>query len=90
MVENAAYIAFFIMIISFFLAFYRLLKGPTLPDRIISLDLIFLLTIGIVIIFIFISKKVVYLDIAPVVALIVFLGTVTISKYLKVTRTDDD
>lgn len=86
MIENAAYISLIILIAAFLMAFFRLLKGPTLPDRIISLDLIFLLTIGIVIVFIFISKQVVYLDIAPVVALIVFLGTVTIAKYLKVKK----
>lgn len=90
MVENAAHIAMILLTISFLISFVRLLKGPSLPDRVISLDLISLISMSFVLVYAFMSKKIVYLDIVLIVALIIFLGTVTIAKYLKQTKIRDD
>lgn len=86
MIETAAHIALFILVTAFVIALIRLLIGPSLPDRVISLDLMFLLVMGIIICFIFISKEIVYIDMVPIIALIIFLGTITIAKYLKETK----
>lgn len=86
MIETAAHIALVILLVAFIIALIRLLIGPSLPDKVISLDLMFLLTMGIIITFIFISNKIVYLDIILIAALIIFLGTITIAKYLKETQ----
>ena len=79
----AAMIAFGILMISFFLALWSLLRGPSTPDRVICLDLIAALTIGIIAVYSIVSGKTVFLDAAVVMALISFLGTVAFAKYLE-------
>lgn len=90
MIESVAYIVMILLMVSFLLSCIRLLIGPSLPDRVISLDLISSISMGIIITYAFISKKIVYLDIVFLIALIIFLGTVTIAKYLKETKAKDD
>jgi len=82
MIETAIYIATGMLILSLVLTLWRLIKGPSLQDRVVSLDLIATAVSGIVLIFIFISGTVRYLDIVLVLSLIIFLGTVAIAKYL--------
>lgn len=65
------------------LALYRLAKGPSLPDRIVALDLIASLSIGFTIVFAIYTGQVRYLDIAVIVALVIFIGTVAYATYLK-------
>ncbi|MDP2237727.1 MAG: monovalent cation/H+ antiporter complex subunit F [Bacteroidales bacterium] len=65
------------------LSLYRLAKGPSLPDRIVALDLIASLSIGFTIVFAIYTGQVRYLDIAVIVALIIFIGTVAYATYLK-------
>lgn len=65
------------------LALYRLAKGPSLPDRIVALDLIASLSIGFSIVFAIYTGQVRYLDIAVIVALVIFIGTVAYATYLK-------
>jgi multicomponent Na+:H+ antiporter subunit F len=84
-IETAAVISFGILAIAMALSFIRLAIGPSLPDRIVALDLIASLTIGMVVALVFYTQKPVFIDIAVFIALIVFIGTVAISKYLKLT-----
>ncbi|MBW6489861.1 MAG: hypothetical protein K0B15_01585 [Lentimicrobium sp.] len=65
------------------LALYRLAKGPSLPDRIVALDLIASLSIGFTVVFAIYTGQVRYLDIAAIVALVIFIGTVAYATYLK-------
>ena len=69
--------------VAMLLALFRLAKGPSLPDRIIALDLIATLTIGLTIVFAIYTGQVRYLDIAAIVALVLFIGTVAFATYLK-------
>lgn len=65
------------------LALFRLIKGPTLPDRIVALDLIAALSMGFAIVYAVSTSQVRYLDISAIVALVAFIGTVAYSTYLK-------
>lgn len=65
------------------LALFRLIKGPAMPDRIVALDLIAALCIGFTIIYAIATNQERYLDIAAIVALVVFIGTVAFATYLK-------
>lgn len=79
----ATLIAFGLLATGMVLAFIRLFIGPSVPDKIVALDLIASLSIGMVLTLVLYSGESVYLDIAIFIALIVFIGTVAISKYLK-------
>jgi multicomponent Na+:H+ antiporter subunit F len=65
------------------LTLFRLFKGPTMPDRIVALDLIAALSMGFVIVYAISTSQVRYLDITAIVALVVFIGTVAFATYLK-------
>lgn len=78
-----AFAALTMLTVAMLLALYRLAKGPTLPDRIVALDLIASLTIGFTIVFAIYTRQVRYLDIAAIVALVIFIGTVAYATYLK-------
>ncbi len=82
-IDLAALIAFAMLVVSMVLAFWRLMKGPTLPDRVIALDLLANLSIGMIFTLVFYTKQKIYLDVAVFIALIVFMGTVGISRFLK-------
>jgi multicomponent Na+:H+ antiporter subunit F len=64
-------------------ALYRLVKGPTIPDRIIVIDLVASITIGITLLVVLLTGKPVFINIAMVIALIVFMGNVAFARYLK-------
>lgn len=87
-IDFAAMIAFGMLIFSMAITFWRLVKGPSLPDRVVALDLIANLTIGMIFTLVFYTKKTIYLDVAVFIALIVFMGNVAISRFLK-RRVDD-
>lgn len=63
-------------------AFVRLVRGPTLPDRVVALDLMATLIIAISAAYSVVTDQPAYLDAAIVLALITFLGTVAFAYYL--------
>jgi multicomponent Na+:H+ antiporter subunit F len=65
------------------LLFVRFLLGPSIADRVIALDLLITTGIGIISIYCIISNQPTFLDIAMILALIAFLGTVAFSYYLE-------
>ncbi len=67
---------FSMLSVALFLAFVRLVRGPSLPDRVVALDLIAALTVGFIAVYAIDTGERVFLDVAIVVALITFLGTV--------------
>lgn len=71
-----------VLIISSLLCLIRLVIGPTAPDRVISVDALTSLTIGILAI-IGLRYSSIFLDVALVYAFIAFLGGVAVSKYLE-------
>jgi multicomponent Na+:H+ antiporter subunit F len=72
-----------------FLAFFRLARGPSLPDRVVALDLITVITVGFIAAYAIDVDQRVFLDAAIVVALIAFLGTVGFAQYIERRARDD-
>ncbi len=66
-----------------FLAFVRLARGPSLPDRVVALDLMSVITVGLIAAYAIDVDQRVFLDAALVVALIAFLGTVAFAQYVE-------
>ncbi|WP_432711586.1 monovalent cation/H+ antiporter complex subunit F [Pedobacter sp.] len=76
------YVIFPILTISVVLVFIRLFKGPEVVDRVIALDLIITIGIGLITTYSIRSGQAVLLDVAMILALIAFLGTIAFSFYL--------
>lgn len=69
--------------ISALLVFIRLLKGPSIVDRVIALDLLITIGIAIITTYSILANNPTFLDVAMILALIAFLGTVAFSYYLE-------
>jgi multicomponent Na+:H+ antiporter subunit F len=65
------------------LAFVRLVRGPTLPDRVVALDLLSALIVGFISVLAIETGQRILLEVAIVLALIAFLGTVAFARYLE-------
>jgi multicomponent Na+:H+ antiporter subunit F len=76
-------IAAYIALAAVVLAFFRMLKGPTIADRIISLDAMTIISISLIVFISAMAKRIIYLDVAMVYALISFIGVVAVARYLE-------
>ena len=65
------------------LAFIRLVRGPTLPDRVIAIDLIGVLIVCLLVVVAASTAQQALLDVAIVIALISFVGTVAYARYVE-------
>ena len=65
------------------LALVRALKGSTIYDRILSVNAFGTLTVVLIAVFGFLTDRPEFLDIALVYALINFIGTIAVTKYVK-------
>jgi multicomponent Na+:H+ antiporter subunit F len=64
------------------LCLYRIADGPTAADRMVAIDILGTLVVGFVAIFAALSGKTYLLDIALLWALVSFIGTLALAKYL--------
>ncbi|WP_101925608.1 MULTISPECIES: K+/H+ antiporter subunit F [Luteimonas] len=64
------------------LALYRLLRGPTAPDRILALDTLYVSAIAQLVLFGMLLDTEIYFEAALVIAMLGFVGTVVLSKYV--------
>jgi multicomponent Na+:H+ antiporter subunit F len=64
------------------ITFVRLVKGPTLPDRIVAMDLFGVLVVGLIVVLATSSGVRAMLDAAIVIALTGFLGTIAYATYV--------
>lgn len=72
----------FVMIIAaVVLAFVRLVKGPSLADRVVALDMMTVLIVAFCGLFAISSGERAFLDVAIVLALVGFLATVALARY---------
>lgn len=84
-------IAFYMVMLAIVLAFLRLAIGPTLPDRVVALDMMTVLIVAFCGLFAVFSGVPAFLDVAVIVALIGFLATVALARFAerRVARQDD-
>ena len=76
-------VALAVLAVAAALTFVRLAKGPTLPDRVIAIDLIGVLMVCLLVVMAGTTAQQAFLDVAMVVALISFVGTVAYARYIE-------
>ena len=83
MLELATRFALVTLGLALLIAVLRLIKGPTLPDRIVAMDLIGVLVVGLIVVLAASTGIRATLDAAIVIALIGFVGTVAYATYVE-------
>jgi len=69
--------------VSILVASLRVMRGPSLPDRVVALDLVGLLAVSVISVVAIATKKPVLLDSAIALALIAFLSTVAFARFIE-------
>ena len=72
-----------LLIIGIFLCLFRVAMGPTAPDRAVAIDTIGVMVVGICGIFGIITGQDFYLNVAIAWALVAFIGTLALAKFLE-------
>jgi multicomponent Na+:H+ antiporter subunit F len=83
MLEVTAQMTLVTLGVALIVAFVRLVKGPTLPDRIVAMDLLGVLVVGLIVVLAGWSGVRATLDAAIVIALVGFLSTVAYATYVE-------
>ena len=83
MLEVVSQITLVTLGVALIVAFIRLVKGPTLPDRIVAMDLFGVLVVGLIVVLAGSSGVRATLDAAIVIALVGFLGTIAYATYVE-------
>jgi multicomponent Na+:H+ antiporter subunit F len=83
MLEVISHITLTTLGVALLLAFIRLVKGPTLPDRIVAMDLFGMLVVALIVVLAGWSGVGATLDAAIVIALVGFLGTIAYATYVE-------
>lgn len=81
--EFAIYVIMPVLALAVAMVFVRLVRGPSLPDRVVALDLMNTLGIGIIAVYAIATDQPAILDVAIALALITFLGTVAFAYYIE-------
>ena len=89
MTELAPKVSLALIGLAMFLTFIRLVRGPTLPDRVVALDLMGVLAVGMLAAYAVATNQPGLMDPAAVVALVGFLGTVAFARYLERRGSDE-
>jgi len=72
-----------VLAVSFLLVVYRIVRGPELPDRVVALDVLNSVVVGILVVDAIATGQATFLPVGLVLALLAFLGTVAFSYYLE-------
>lgn len=81
-VSAAAMIALGILGLAFLLTVYRVVVGPTLPDRVLALDMLVAVAIGFIAVIAIKTGFTLYIDIAISLGLVGFLATVAFARFI--------
>ncbi|MCO6411474.1 MAG: K+/H+ antiporter subunit F [Thiogranum sp.] len=82
MIALAVPVAFALMALALLLNLWRVVRGPDLPDRILALDTMYVNSIALLVLFGIYLDTMIYFEAALLIAMMGFVGTVAIVKYL--------
>ncbi|WP_037083995.1 cation:proton antiporter [Neorhizobium vignae] len=81
-IAYAVWLALVVLCFSFLLTVWRVIKGPTLPDRVVALDMLTGIVIGFIALIAIRTGFTLYIDIAISLGLVGFLATVAFARFI--------
>lgn len=83
MLDTALTVSLALLSLAILGGLYRVLRGPSMPDRIIALDTVGIQLLSITAVICVMLRTQAYVPIILLVGIVAFLGTVAFSKYLE-------
>ena len=74
---------FSLLMVGAFCCLYRLQQGPTAPDRAVAIDILGTLLVGFCALFALFKGKAFYINVGIAWALLSFVATIALAKYLE-------
>lgn len=82
MLDAVMPLAYALVGLAFLLSFWRLLRGPDAPDRVLALDTLYVNTIALLVLLGIDLGSALHFEAALLIAMMGFVGTVALCKYL--------
>ena len=83
MIDIVCQIVMFMLIIAFGAAFVRVVIGPSLPDRVVALDMAATIVVALILTHCVQTGSAYYMPAAMSIALLSFVGTVALALYIR-------
>ena len=83
MLDTVSQLTLVILAVTVIVTIVRLIKGPTLPDRVVAMDLLGVVVVGFIVVLAAATGVRATLDAAMVIALIGFVATVAYAIYVE-------
>ena len=83
MIKGILAIALIFFTITVVICLYRVIKGPTLPDRVVALDMIGVNMLSMIAIISLLQRTTAYLEVILILGILSFIGTIAFSKYIE-------
>ena len=81
--SGVVYVSLAVLSLAVLVAFGRVLKGPSLPDRVVAIDYVSYVTMGFLGTYAILSGREAYIDAALVLGLLAFIGTIALARYVE-------
>jgi multicomponent K+:H+ antiporter subunit F len=82
MLETALTVAMVMVSISLILNLFRIVRGPSLPDRILALDTLYINSIALLLVYGIYQISTINFEAALLIAMLGFVSTAALTKYL--------
>ena len=81
--ESFVWIGMGVLLVCMFLCLVRIGRGPTAPDRTVAIDILGVILVGFCALLVLVSWRDFQISIAIAWALLSFIGTIALGKYLE-------
>ncbi len=82
-IEVVAFVGMGILVVCSYLCLYRIGHGPTAPDRTVAIDILGVILVGFCCFLCILTGRDFYINMAIAWALLSFIGTIALAKYLE-------
>ena len=72
------------IILSAILTFYRVIKGPSVPDRIVAMYSTGVMFLLVLVLLSYYFEREIFMDVALVYGVLLFINVLTMAKYLRI------
>lgn len=82
MLTTATFIATTLIAAALLLTLWRLLRGPSVPDRVLAIDTLYVNTVALIVVYGVMRGTALFFEAAMLIALLGFVSTVALCKYV--------
>lgn len=83
MIQNLLLMSLILLAVGILACLYRLLRGPSLADRIAALDTIGIHMLAMVAVFSLVQRTEAYLELILLIGILTFIGTAALARYIE-------